>query len=89
MLTTATSDHEGLALWAKLLFIAIGIGLFMPAIYNVVKGTTFQQRRYDRTRNSKVKPIGEARLRHMWVVDRERTNDDAGVTVYVRKDPKK
>ena len=81
MLATAT-ESQAMPTTVKLLFIAVGIGLFIPVIYNVLKATTFQPR--PRRRRHDQPKITEARLRHMWVVDRERTNDDAGVTVYVR-----
>lgn len=66
---------EGLALWAKVLFVVIGVGLLMPAIYNIVKATTFQERRYERNRNSKLKPVSDARYRKLWVIDREQEDD--------------
>lgn len=74
---------EGLALWAKVLFVVIGVGLFMPAIYNIVKTTTFQERRYDRKRNTKTKPVGQHRYSKLWVVDDEANTDR--ITVHPRK----
>jgi hypothetical protein len=71
-------------LTVKLLFVAVVLGMFVPVIYNILKSTTMRAPR-DHTRKVKTPAISEARLRHMWVVDRERTNDDAGVTVYVRQ----
>jgi hypothetical protein len=75
---------EGVALWAKVLFVVIGVGMLMPAIYNIVKSTTFQERRYDRTRNTKVKPVGQRRYRNLWVVDRDH-NSNEGVTIHPPK----
>jgi hypothetical protein len=88
MLATAT-EHQAMPIAVKVLFVVVVLGMFVPVIYNILKDTTLRTPP-KRTRKTKVKTpaISEARLRHMWVVDRERTNDDAGVTVYTRKDPK-
>ena len=86
MLATAT-ESQAMPTWTKLLFVAVVLGMFVPVIYNILKSTTLRQPR-DRTRKIKTPAISEARMRHLWVIDRDRSNDDAGVTVYVRKEPK-
>lgn len=60
-----------MATGTKLAFIAVGLGLLAPALYNLLKATTFQERRYDRHRNRKPKPVGPRRYSRLWVVDDE------------------
>jgi hypothetical protein len=69
---------EAMPLATKLLFIVVGLGLLAVPI-----GLAHwqKQRSYDRTRNTKIKPVGMHRYNRLWVVDPDRTDDDKGITV--------
>jgi hypothetical protein len=57
-------------------FLLISVGLVLPAIVALIRSVRFQERRYDRKRNNKVKPVGSFRYRHLWVVDRDEQEDE-------------
>lgn len=67
---------EAMPLITKLLFLAVGLGLVTPALYNVFKASNASQRRYDRYRNRNPKPVGQRRYDRLWVVDRDDNESD-------------
>lgn len=72
---------ETLPIWSKVLFVVIVLGMLSPAIYNLLKATTFQPQ--PRKRKSKTPVLSERRYRRLWVVDDEENTDR--ITVYPRK----
>lgn len=55
----------------KILFIIIGMGLVAPALHNVFRASNMHDRRYDRSRNRRQRPVSQARYNRLWVIDRE------------------
>jgi hypothetical protein len=53
------------------MFLIISVGLVAPMIWGLIRSVWFQERRYDKQRNRKIKPVGSFRYRHLWVVDRD------------------
>lgn len=77
----AAAETETLPIWSKILFIVIVLGMLSPAIYNLLKATTFQERTRKQRRKNPV--LSERRYRRLWVVDDESNTDR--ITVYPRK----
>lgn len=66
---------EHMPLITKLLFIAVGIGLLTPALYNVWRAGT--PRKPPRRLRDPYKPrqVSQRRYDHLWVIDRDHHHD--------------
>jgi hypothetical protein len=62
---------EALPTAIKIVFIVVACGLVPIVLFNLFRAETASQRRYDRQRNRRLRPVSEARYRRIWVVDRE------------------
>lgn len=65
---------EAMPLLTKVLFVAVGLALVSPALYNVWRSSTPRTaRRVPRRRRDPYKPspVTDARLRKLWVIDRD------------------